>query len=833
MRRNQNRDRLRPIIFIGYFVLFALTIAGIYRIYKDLVSYSELDNKGIEKNELRLLSSTLVEIVNAERIREALYFNNYNAQELVKSYEESGTQIEFYIDSLRRTSDDEKLRAGLDTVSDLFLKKKENLIDMIWLIDTINKLPQSHFVTTTILSQKELSDLSAIITEELKVEEDTTYVMQKRRSLGERIRSVFVDKGDSTQVITSSRESVSYDTIKLEPAVVLTDTLKHFINEVNRSSSLKKAAYLIQLTRRQNEMIYFDESMTAQISNVLNRIEENEEKLIEEKRAEKEGLLKSSAKSASKIALTALAVLLLFLLITYLLLRANQRYRQNLEEVNLHIRGLLKSRDKLLLMISHDVKAPLSSIIGHTELLSRGDMPQLEKVHLESIRSSSEQILELSNKLIDHHRFEKEDPSLNIVSFEAYKLMNDVFNAFEPVAKKKNLKLISEIAIDADRHYDSDPFVIRQIINNLVDNAIKFTKEGSVTINSSYNHENGNLRVSVKDTGPGIEKSEQSKIFLPFERVGTTTDKLEIEGSGLGLQIVQKLVDLLGGTIYLNSEYGAGAEFILEIPLPASGSERKKSGESSDLRERRVLNASVLMVDDETTILSVYSRMLEQSGARVTICSDATRVSTKLEEKEFDIIFTDIQMPGINGFELVKKIRDRGGYWADVPIVALSGRSDLSEEEFKAAGFTAFLPKPVPFELMEDIIARVTEGVKADRLIDERYAGAENAGLKALVEYVQDDKELSLEILNTFLEDSRQKLSQLKEAKKRGDGEQIQSVAHKLLPLMNMIGRKEMLSTLEQLEQGATDIKQVKSTIANLENVIKETESFILTFSKK
>lgn len=833
MPRNRNRDRLRPIIFIGYFVLFILTIAGIYRIYKDLINYSEVDKKGVERKELSLMSNTLVELFNTERVREALYFNNFNAEELTQKYEESGIQLEFYIDSLYRTSEDEQLHAKLDSLSELFFKKKENLFAMIGLMDTIAKLPQSHFISTTVLSQKELADLSAIVTERMTVTEDTTYYIQERKTLGERIRSVFIDKGDSTKVVTSSSETVSVDTLDMAPSKLLTDTLEHFINDINRESVRKKAAYMLQLSRRQNEMSYFDESLSAQISGILHRIEANEEEILEKGRAKKESLLKRSSKNASRIGLIALAVLLLFLLITYLLLKANQRYRLNLEENNQHIRGLLKSRDKLLLMISHDVKAPLSSIVGHIELLDRGDMPQQEKAHLESMRSSSEQILELSNKLIDHHRFEKEDPSMNIVSFEAYKLMQDLHKAFEPVAKKKNIELISNIDIEAGEYFESDPFMIRQIVDNLVFNAIKFTKEGTVRINSQYDQQSNMLNISIKDTGVGIKKEEQATIFLAFERAGSTDEKLEVEGSGLGLQIVHKLVDLLNGSIALNSIYGEGSEFRIEIPLTPTEKLDQSKKTVPKSREAKKLNAEVLMVDDETTILSIYSRMLELSGARVSVCSDASKVTEMLSKKEYDIIFTDIQMPGVNGFELVEKIRALGGRYSSIPVVALSGRSDLSESEFKTAGFSAFLAKPVPFKQIEEIVIRVSLGEKPEAIVSSQSKTAEKPGFEKLIEYVKDDKELSLEILNTFLEENRVKLSQLQEAKKTKDFDTIQSVAHKLLPLMNMIGEKEMLPTLELLEKDSTDISKVDSIIKKLENVIEGAESYINAFSKQ
>ena len=234
-------------------------------------------------------------------------------------------------------------------------------------------------------------------------------------------------------------------------------------------------------------------------------------------------------------------------------------------------------------MISHEIKAPLSSIIGHIELMSHDKVLPEDKEHLDNMRTSSEQILDLSNKLMDYHRLEQGKSKVNFVSFAPHRLMEDIYKSFIPLAGRKKLYIHSESDIKADLLFESDPFVITQILNNLINNAIKFTEKGGVSIHSLIDEKN-NLCVTIKDTGIGIRQEDVLKIFDEFERIGNVDDQRQVEGFGLGLPITKQLVDLLGGTIKLNSEPNKGTEFQLAVPLKEISEPAEKSGKRKPAR---------------------------------------------------------------------------------------------------------------------------------------------------------------------------------------------------------------------------------------------------------
>ncbi len=821
---------IKLTVFAGYVILFALAIFGLVRINKELVNFSEVNNPLTERKELNIVSNALVSLYEAESMRKMMLTENFYTPSLFSSYNVLDQRVRIYVDSLYQITPDEHLRQSLDTVNVLLDEKKQNFLGMMALMDSIKNLPYSKILTTSILSRKDMSDLSNLINHKMIQRQDTTYYIKERKSFINRLRAVFSNKEDSTRVVTTEGQATS-DTIHYTPAEILTDTLVQYINQVNDKSDRRKIAYMTKLAHRQNTMLYYDEMLTAQINSILKRIEDEEKQMLINIGNKKSEVLKRSSRIVSSIGIASILVIILFLPLTILLINRNQKFRNELEQSNKFAQNLLKSRERLLLMISHDVKAPLSSIIGHIELMFKDKMPQEEKEHLNSMRTSSEQLLDLSNKLMDFHRLEQGKSEVSIVPFLPHRLMEDIYKSFIPLASKKNLTLKSESDIDPKQTYESDPFIIKQILNNLINNAIKFTSAGEILVKSSIDTATNNLNIIVKDTGIGIKEEDAAKIFEEFERAGSAEEKHAIDGYGLGLPITNKLVKLLGGEIRLTSVPGKGSEFKVSIPLILS--EENIQDENTDENTSiEKLSAKVLMIDDDEAILNVYSKLLEKKGVDVTLCYNSSQVIDLLKNNDsFDIIFTDIQMPQINGFELVKKIRDLGGVYLEIPIVALSARSDVSEKDFKSAGFNTFISKPVSFELMYKIIHQFAKELPEQENSND-LTDISTGGFDALIEYVKDDKEVSLDILNTFLDDSINKTESVKKAIEAQDWDSIKSNAHKMLPLMTMIGEKEITNILIALESGEQNQEKVQNLILLVEKVNKEAARFIKEFSE-
>lgn len=819
----------RMIVMFGYVILFLLAVIGLARINKELVTFSKFKNPYEERKELNIVSNALVALYEAESVRKVLLSDEFYTPILQQNVDDIDSKIRIYIDSLYTTTQDDYLRASLDTVNTLLDEKKRNLAGMISLVDSIRKLPYNQVLTSQYLSKSDRSALDKMINDRQYQNRDTSYYIRERRNFLDRVKAVFSGKEDSTKVI-STAGSYMTDSLNFVEPKILTDTLIKYFSNKNIKSDRRKIEYMTELSSRQNAMFYYDEMLTGQINSILRRIEDDERQIAENINNEKAAVLERSSKTVSHIAMASLFVLLLFMYLTMLLTDRNQKYREQLEKSNSLAQNLLKAKERLLLMIAHDVKAPLSSIIGHIEFMDKEQLPAEDREHLDIMRNSSEQILDLSNRMMHFHKLEKGIAELRIVPFEPFGLMNDIYKSFIPAAQKKNLNIESSVDIEPAQIYESDPFIIKQILNNLINNAIKFTEKGSISLKSSINADSGEMNISVKDTGVGISDEEKEKIFEEFGRGGSLESQQSIDGFGLGLPITLKLVTLLKGKLDFTSKQGEGTEFTLKIPVsnPVDHPAEIVPPDDKDCHEK--LNARLLWIDDDEAILNLYSKIFERKGADVTKCYDSQGVFDLLKNNHFDLILTDIQMPKINGFELVKRIRKLGGIYAEIPIVALSARTDISEKDFKAAGFTTFVSKPIAFEHLHNITCMLT---KANRELPEEEIIAENehaAGFDALIEYVKDDKEISLEILNTFLEDNKEKTEILKKAAADEDWDTVKFISHKMMPLMTMIGANEILPIISDFESGGKNPENLKKLIPLVEKVNQKAERYIAEF---
>ncbi len=824
MSNSRNYGSGKHTVIIGYLILFALAIGGMLKINDELVHFSHFEDPLVERKELNIVSNALLAMYEAENVRKVMYSDEVYAPQLISNYAKYDRKINQLIDSLYSITSDEYMHHSLDTVRELLTKKRTNLEGMFALMDSIKNLPYSKIITSQSLTKKDEQDINRQLNELLLQSRDTSYYIKERKTFLDRVRAVFSKSADSTKVVTVS-ETELLDSAALMQPIIFTDTIVQIVNTVNQRNDKLRIAYIKRLSHRQNSMMHYDKQLTTQINQILHRIEDGEKEILATMNKEKNVVLARSSRTVYTIAFVSLFVLLVFLSLSLLLINRNQKYRVKLEKSNKYGQNLLKSRERMMLMISHDIKAPLSSIIGHIEYMMKEKLLAGEKAHLENIRSSSEQILDLSNRLMDYHRLEQGKSEVRYVPFMPYRLLNAIHTSFIPAAKKKHLQLEASVNMDETMAYEGDPFIIRQIVNNLVNNAIKFTHKGGVYLKSTIDEETDTLKISVRDTGVGISVEEKNRIFEDFERGGSDDDKHSIEGFGLGLPIAKKLVNLLGGTIEYETEIGKGTEFFLTIPLKKLPGTQITEEESIQFAsEISAQTARVLMVDDDATILNVYTRLLEKQGFEVITTDDSSKVRELIENNDFDVIFTDIQMPGMNGFELVKKIRNHSSKNAQIPIIALSARSDVSEKDFKAAGFSSFISKPIPFDLMVAIVRQAVESNASDM---SKLSTQKKAGIYSLIEFVKDDKNTSLDILETFHEDNENKLVSLKKALKKDDWAEIKSLSHKLLPLMNIINEKELVRILDKLEQGEKNSEYVQTVITSLKKINKEVENVI------
>jgi DNA-binding response OmpR family regulator/anti-sigma regulatory factor (Ser/Thr protein kinase) len=399
------------------------------------------------------------------------------------------------------------------------------------------------------------------------------------------------------------------------------------------------------------------------------------------------------------------------------------------------------------------------------------------------------------------------------VPFNVKELFDSIINSYRPVAANRNIELASSCAPELDSVFKGDPLRIRQIIDNLVGNAFKFTKEGSVAVNAMLKGES--LYIMVSDTGCGISAEDMNRIFKEFTRLKNAQGK---EGFGLGLAITNKLVRLLGGEIDVRSRQGEGTTF--EVRLPLEHTEQSLNSNVKANGDFVVPGARLLLIDDDPLQLSMMEAMLKQSPLAVTTCNHPDEFFIYLQQQQYDVIITDIQMPAMNGIDLINNIKEFPNA-AQVPVIAMTARSDMDAELLSQHGFATCLHKPFASKELLSVIASVVK------------KGGSKIDFSQLTAFSMDDDEAKVEIMQTFVSETKKKRDLLQQACEMHDMPAVTTITHQLLPLFVMVGAVNGKEHLEWFEKHRNDTLFTDDAGARVVTILAETDKIITEAEKE
>ena len=404
----------------------------------------------------------------------------------------------------------------------------------------------------------------------------------------------------------------------------------------------------------------------------------------------KEERLKASYEHSSLVITGLIAFSIILLFVLYLIIQRDinkARNRKRLEETIEQNNALLEMRKNIILTISHDIRAPLNIISGSAELATDTREKKRRNNHLDNIRIVCKHVVHLLNNLLDVYRLNEAKEIRNDVPFSLKDLLERTVFGFSHVINNKGVLFCHDFK-DTDVKLYGDVDRIEQIIDNLLSNAVKFTEVGTISFNACY-HE-GELLLEVKDTGIGMSEETLSRIFRPFERLSSLAN---VQGFGLGLPITKGLVNLLGGTINVTSSIDQGSTFCVTLPMKIT--DEPIESENRIIPHPVHLPQNVLVIDDDTMLLDVIKEMLERNGMNCTTCATSKEVVKAMRGKDYDLLLSDIQMPGTNGFDLLTLLRNSNiGNSRSIPVVAMTARGDRDKEAFLHAGFTDYIYKP-------------------------------------------------------------------------------------------------------------------------------------------
>lgn len=461
------------------------------------------------------------------------------------------------------------------------------------------------------------------------------------------------------------------------------------------------------------------------------------------------------------------------------ILDITHRYKmeQELRHEKARAEEAMAAKMAFLANVSHEIRTPMNAITGFVEVLLQSDLNEEQRQHLDTIRMATGSLLHLLNDILDAAKLERGLVELVDINFSLPETLQQVVATLRPNAEKKGLELKLEYDAELGEFYRGDESRLRQVLLNLLGNAIKFTMTGSVTLTAMHKYDQ--VCISIRDTGIGIPADRIEAIFDPFTQ-GDATMTRRFGGTGLGTTISKQLVEMMGGSISATSREGEGSEFIIKIPLPAG-----EVAESPDYSEQLQLPPlSILVADDVLPNLQLLEILLRKSGHEVTCAHNGQEALELVKYQSFDLVLMDVQMPVMDGLEASRCIRlyEQERQLKPIPIIALTA-SVLEEDRLAAlqAGMDGFATKPINLRLLQREMAELlglkceTDDSEQKGTREDRILLAANAGLK-----LWQHEQFYAQSLEQFIREKMDLPEQLGELVEAGDEKGYRELLHRV-----------------------------------------------------
>lgn len=806
---NQKPKSLKTKVIIGYLLLFVIAVVSVWFVYTEILKIAVPDNDADTDNKKIIQISTAIANLYAS---EAVGRNSILTGS-IKDF----TEYNKMLDSVNSEIEIIKYHAEPDQLS--------------------------KFDSIQLLLNKKKKSITDIITFRKKYNQNSTFdkavngIYRTKDSLTSKVKPVkFKDGNQVRKVIKDALPPRIYDSLsKLQ---IPNDSLAMAFEDVLTDLVIKDNLLKFQLFKKeqklQDENRIISDKLRVILSSLENEILQKSYVKIKQSKA----AIDHTTQTMAWIGAGTFLLLIVFAWIIISDLSKNQRYRTQLEVLNIEKEDLLRSKMMLLATVTHDIQTPLGSIIGFSDLLKGTELNPKQKQYLDNVKHSSHYILKLVNDLIDFSKLENDKIKIEQISFNFKELIENTCQPLEPNALNKGIQLKWNIDEHLNNNYISDPYRIKQILTNLITNSIKFTQEGSVQVAATIQYPNARpfIVIQVIDTGIGIPKSQQEIIFKEFTQAHSGIEK-KFGGTGLGLTIAQRILHLLGGDITVESEPLEGAVFTIKIPLEKSNVTDPIAQNTDAEKEYNFLrNKKILIIDDDAMQLGLMKEIFSNYPPEIKTTVDAALAIDILTNESFDLVLSDIQMPKIDGFELVNQIRNhKNPKISNLPVIALSGKRDLSMDDFTAKGFTSFHPKPIQLEALLSLLRDIFENrVILPLVIPAKIEYSDSLyDLSSLNQFTQNDPESLKLILRNFILSADENCELLLQKTMEQDQNAMSELAHKMIPMLKQMNVHSIVSSLEIIEDkklapNEEAIIFVKNVVASIQALNQKFEEDIL-----
>lgn len=615
----------------------------------------------------------------------------------------------------------------------------------------------------------------------------TVEVVKTRKGFFRRLADAFKKEHAETLSVKKDSDMAVVDTV-VTP-VNVAENVADILQQIEKKENHEKRSHADNMNKEVEELKVVSTQLALRSAKQLSDVHQKERGAMQRAISQAMEARRDLLWQMGLLAIVTIAAVMVLIVVIWRDSKKEREYQESLEAANEEIQCVMNQRERLLLTITHDIKAPAASIAGFIDLM--GDYVSSRKGMecLHNIKNSAVHLSHLVASLLDYHQLENGLMKVRPTTFSLVRLVAECVEGMRLRAEEKGLRL-SYDTTKAEGLFLADAFRIRQILDNLVGNAIKYTDCGGVTVKALVSKAMGKhqLTLSVKDTGKGMTTEDKRKVFQAFARLGNAQG---IEGAGLGLSITKELVALLDGEIHVNSTVGKGSIFTVTIPVEPSKEETTKK----DTR-KAFANHKILILDDDKLQLQLIQEMLRRivdDSWRVFACGHVVDALTTLHNERPALMLMDIEMPEMNGTEMIRHVNH-----AQMTVVAMTAHDNSIKGQLLEAGFDDCLFKPFGIDQLARILGKEAKGqVVAD---DTTPTDGPSSRFDSLVAFAGGDEDAAREIVSTVKEELARHLSDLKEMRESAilPVENIGKVAHKLLPIASMT-RMESVEALTAL----------------------------------
>lgn len=779
--KSSNRKITIKVIF-GYIALGILAAISVGLVFSELGNFTATQTDDLkERHKLIKISGLVADIYENESLAKAAL--QLNTQEKYSAYISQNDTLISTIDTLMVLVNNTYQKALLDSVKVIFVKKQEDLYQLRRLKDNSNS---EKYIEQTIAKLKSIDPILGKFTLEDYVENPST-ADPKTREIMERVVK-------SLNELTAKDSIKKVDQKKIDSIVT---TSRDMLNKTQKEFAAQRQSLMI----KERELIENDLTTSRQLRNLLRTLERDmttsSQSLIEQRQ-------KILDRSTTIISLAAVVSFILVIIFSIVILSdfwKSQEYRDELEKSNAYTNSLLKSREQLINMVSHDLKSPLSTISGYSELLHKTAQNNKEENYLDHIKNASNYMTQLVDDLLEFSKLEDGQITIEMVPFCLNDIVKETSANIKAVYDQKPIQLLLELDPALDIAIASDPFRINQILYNLIGNAYKFTDKGNITVSTKLETKNRTYSavIQVSDTGIGISKEKQQDIFNAFTQI-SQNNRSKDSGFGLGLAISKKLVSLLKGQLNLQSSPGKGSTFEVSFPVKLSGQPLE---ELTPTPSNSHFKLNVIIVDDDVSLRQLLVDVLGQYDVSTSTFEDAKAALSALDDLPYDLIITDIQLPKMNGFHFMETVKKMPSYQQQ-PIIAMTGRTDIDTEEYLNSGFSKVVYKPFKTHIWLDILTelfpdRISQ-IKKEETNKHTFYHSEYFDTTSIAGFLNYDEEALKSLLELFLNDTKKHITELKTAQQQNDIETIKHLSHQMLTMFKQLNATSVVPILEVFE---------------------------------